>query len=752
MKKIFIAFLVCILFLCGNCNAASNATGVTADHVSTLLPHANIPVQQKIILDKALGAGFMSQEQLDSAFMWLWSNTTIPPQYAQYTGCNHMFAVGTCQTVAKCTICGLIGGYGDHNYSIECSFAHCTSAICSYCGDHKTECGGDHVYSTCSHCKAVYCTKCTTHTCSCNTDMSCNDPHCKGIKWCSYCGTHTCVGCDTKGVCKVPHCGLTMCSVCEKHTCIGGHKYKWVTNNSTVEKQTHTYKCSISGCTATNGSHAASWGIANSNHTSTCKSCSLTYTHKPVWSSGQKNATEPHQCVWSGGCVVTHTPTWGNYYKVNGGADGDNDGGPHTRKCSTCGVLEIYHNYTTEPWTWLDTTKHRRTCKTCGLKQAVNHSFSKYESKDENATNSQLYKHWMLCAVCDSTHKEVDELHIDNGHGICTKCGQVLWRITTTEGKDITTATLNEESSKKAFREAKREERIKILEVVDDNGSPKTQYIKTITGPETLVADSNNEIIITKNGTYEFETGRGGIASFVIDNISRDILIEAILTPATSTTETVTITVRTKGEEKFNKKIYIKEGKTSISDAELNGGSNPYVKEKSNISKNGIYYFTARDTAGNVREFEVVVDNIIKGQATVAISNDVFINGYVFTDILVNPDKNWEINTSDDFSQIVNAKVYKAGSITGSTLNINNIKLIKVLDAQRNEIEKQGALYGGAPGTYYIQVAVGGNVFSQIGTYIVDLEKVNLPSESNIMVLQGKNRIIVEVQDLKDLT
>lgn len=650
-----------------------------------------------------------------------------------------------------CADCG--ARYGSCSYTGRCSAAHCGASVCSGCGAHKGSCGGGHTYTNCSHCGIQYCTKCTSHPCPCNSSGRCSDRHCSGMTWCTICGSHSHRGCNSNARCSKVHCGKSMCSVCGAHYCTGGHKFVWVTDNTSSETQTHTYKCSVSGCTATNGSHTATWAGADATHKSKCKSCNLTYTHAATWSTAQRNATEPHPCAWWGGCAATHTATWGSYYKVNGGKDADNDGGPHTRECSTCGITEKYHSYSTESWNWYDTENHIRACKTCGLRQTLAHNFTEFGKKDIDATtHKELYKHWKLCPTCDVEHKEVDELHVDNGNGICAKCGQILWKILSMDasgnGEDITEATLDEENATEAFRKAKREEVIKIIEVVDNNGNPKIQYIKEITGTETIEANSNNELTITKNGEYKFETAAGGTGKFVIDNISREILVDKILNPVTSTPEDVVITVRTnKSEEKFNKDIYIKEGRTQISNAELSNGDNPYKIEKT-VDKNGTYYFTAKDTAGNVREIAVVVDNIIRGQASVAISNDVFINGYVFTEILVNPNKEW--NLTGNTGNIVTAKAYKVGDTEGKELADKNVKIVKVMDMQRENVNMQGNYY--LPGMYYVQVAVGGDVFSEKGTYVVDLESMYLPSKSGKVELDGMNRIIVEVQDLKDLT
>ena len=174
-------------------------------------------------------------------------------------------------------------------------------------------------------------------------------------------------------------------------------------------------------------------------------------------------------------------------------------------------------------------------------------------------------------------------------------------------------------------------------------------------------------------------------------------------------------------------------------------GSNPTILTKE-VTENGTYTFIARDTAGNTENIQIVIDNIIKGRATVAVSNDVFIKGYAFTEILINPNESWTIQNKNNLIDIINAQVYKIGSLSEKTLNSSNIRLVKVMDMQRRDITSAGPTYPG--GEYYLQIAIGGNIFDQKGTYIINLNNVEFSGKT----LNGQNRIIVEVQDLKDLT
>lgn len=693
-------------------------------------------------------------------------------------GESHNYTGGNCSVASTCSRCGVVGSINSniHSFGSTCTVVHCGGSVCSYCGTHQGTCTGGHNSNYCSHCGETYCNRGScSHYCPHNSSGSCSDVHCQGITWCTLCartnphshGPH--VYTET---CPKAHCKDAICKYCKEHqtTCGGDHELKWE-KDTEDEIQTHTLECSRQNCDYVDvtETHTSEWKSGDVNHTSSCKWCDIVFEHKPVWDTKQQTATALHPCVWGEGCLGTHEPKWGEYYKTGSNSVRDDNNSEHTRNCGyigdkgdKCQVTEVNHNTSEAPtwgeWYWGDLDYCERDCQVvgCDLHYILPHEFKEFAQKDINDNNEELYKHWKICTRCDSNQKLVDEVHEDDGYGRCWKCKQVLWKILIEDDngawkEDITDETLDELSAKEAFRIAKQQEVIKIVEVVeDDNGMSKTQYIQTISGPETLFADGEGRIEIKQNGTYTFTTGRGGTASFVIDNISTEVLIDTILTPEVSTTGQVKITVRSNiSEASFNKKIYIKEGTSDINIAEVETkGANP-ISIELNVTKNGTYYFRAEDTVGNERDIVVVVDNIINGQATVAISNDVFINGYIFTDVLVNPNGKWNLTKSA--ADKITAKVYKVGSTSGEELGNNNIKTIGVMDMQLNEVSKQGDYY--LPGAYYIKLALGGNIFKEKGTYIIDLESVKLPSENNTTIsLPGKNRVIVEVQDLRDLT
>ena len=684
------------------------------------------------------------------------------------TPLGHIGGTATCNTLAKCIRCGTsYGSYASHSYTSTCSKIHCKKPICCWCGVHKDTCGGGHnTNGYCNHCLTSYCTLCMPggHTCTHNSSGKCTNVHCVGMTWCTNCervnginSVHTHRTCSyfssSFTTCALKHCTAKICPKCGEHQspCGGDHVYAWQGNQAKSNpSEIHQKKCTVAGCNAIEQSHTPIWGVANSSHTATCTQCSYyTYTHTADYTD--KN--NPHKCVGNNGkCEATHAPAWSTYYKIT-----ENE---HTRKCTfeNCVVIDTPHQFvdnSDNPWNWDTADVHIKTCQHagCGLTTTQSHSFKTgnagYDVKAQDASYSELYKHWLVCKTCDSTvpaglkpHGNVDEEHTDDGTGKCSKCGQILWKMVKIEGnaeEDITDYVLGKNANKLP---ARNQQKIKIIEVKTGNA----QYVQSIfdENSNTILAD-NGVITITKNGTYGFYTCRGGVAYFSIDHISDGVIIDRIIDPVTSTKDKVTITLRSSESEKeFNKKIYIKEG-NSISDLELDNGSNPFSLSE-DVYKNGIYTFIAKDTAGNEQTIEIVIDNIVKGQATVAVSNDVFINGYAFTEILINPSENWEIN-KENIVSVIKASVCKTGSTTPTALNdTKNIRLVKVMDRQRNDITSLGPTY--APGEYYLQIAIGGNIFNQKATYIVDLESVEL----NLKTLDGQNRIIVEVQDLKDLT
>jgi len=685
------------------------------------------------------------------------------------TGCGIIHC-----TASICKRCGEHNCNGGHKFTSDCQETHCDGKICSVegCGVHEGICGGGCVTVQCEHCKITeYCTICKNHTpyvdCPCGTADPCSNLHCieAGIdlRKCNWCELHTCVGCNDDNTCNLPHCGKSMCSVCGKHECTGGHKYtKWEAD-STDETQIHSKICEIDNCGVVGETHTSKWGVADTNHTSICTlGCELTYTHDPIWVANSEDSTDSlHADICAkiiGGtrCTATrtHTPTWGPYYKVGyesttNRGDDNSSGANHTRRCTTCNLEETEHNYTNESWNWIDNSEHRRTCSVCSLRQKENHTFNAFDAKVELADYSHLLKHWSICEKCDKNHehKSKDDIHVDNNKdGTCDLCSQELWAVIK-DGSDITEEIINEER-----RRATNEEKLKIIEGSYDGTTAVVRNVNSVKDKNgnTIVSDSNGIVKITENGEYKFTLASGAVVTIVIDNISKEILVDIFKTPETATTGTVTILVRTSLlEQQFDKEIYIKEGQGRVTDAELASVTTQPFEIKIPAPTNGTYYFSARDTAGNERIIEVIVNNIVNGQATVAISNDVFVGGYVFTEILVNPSKNW--NLYDNISSSIQTSVTRVGDSNEDGIDIgeSGIKKISVMDLRRKPVTiSNGQNY--APGVYYIKLAIGGSdVFKEKGTHVVDLKSVTFKDGTTV---NGINRIIVEVQELNDLT
>ena len=696
---------------------------------------------------------------------------TIPGSELNHDPQNGCGAIHCTSTM--CRRCGLHNCNGGHKLNDICSATHCTEKVCSVegCSYHEGDCGGICRIIKCVHCEIVgYCKICKTHTpyvdCPCGTAAPCSNSHCIAagidLRRCDWCDLHTCVGCNESATCNLPHCGKKMCSVCKKHECIGGHQYtKWITN-STAETQTHSKICEINNCGVVGETHTSKWGVADTNHTSICTlGCGLTYTHDPIWVSNSEDSTDSlHADICAkiiGGtrCTATrtHTPTWGQYYKVgyestSSRGDDNSSVNNHTRRCTTCSLQETEHNYTDEAWTWIDNSEHRRTCR-CGLRQKENHTFSAFDTKNESSDYSHIVKHWSICEKCDKNHqhKSKDDIHVDNNKdGVCDLCKQVIWAIIKDE-VDITEKVIDEDR-----RRATNSEKIKIIEGSYDGTTAVVRNVNSVKDKNgnTIVSDSNGIVTITENGEYKFSLASGATVTIVIDNISKEILVDIFKTPETATTGQVKILVRTSNsEQEFDKKIFIKEGQGRVTDAELAGVTTQPFEATKTVSSNGTYYFSARDTAGNEKIIKVIVNNIVNGQATVAISNDVFVGGYVFTEILVNPSKNW--NLYDNISSSIQTSVTRVGDSNEDGIDIgeSGIKKISVMDLRRKPVTiGNGQNY--APGVYYIKLAIGGSdVFKEKGTHVVDLKSVTFKDGTTV---NGINRIIVEVQELNDLT
>lgn len=726
---------------------------------------------------------------------------------------NTQFGCGEIHCTSEvCIRCGEHECNGGHKPA-TCGMSHCSEVVCSVpgCTYHENECGGNCILVTCSHCKKEYCSRNDSYcekgkyenhiakeTCLCDTKGVCTDEHCTAAGmakgWCTLCygDKHPHAPCNDDATCELGHCGKKMCSICKEHICGGDHDFsKWEITGS-GEIQTHTKVCSVEGCNEIGGTHEANWGVADETHTSHCGgSCGITYTHTPQWKSTANDSSDiSHQDKCTkviGGieckAIKTHEPNWGDYYKKGyeterNGGDGNNSENVHTRRCkysygdSVCGLEETVHEYTNDE-TWIasssDEDEHIRECRVCKLTQVEEHSFNKKVPKSWNSEYEHLIKHYKICDKCSKA--DAEEIHSDeNRNGECDECNQKLWAIEC-NGQDITNEIING-----SFRNFTVEEAISIKEGSYDETEAKVRdVLNVIYENETpVVADDNKKIMIKQNGKYEFTLASGATVTFSINNICNDILIDTFKSIETATTEPVRITVRLNSYEQElvkagYKKIYIREAEDeedNISDSDFEKETNdidkmlePIIKD---VSVNGIYYFSARDNImGKTKTIAVVVNNIVNGHATVAVSEDVFVGGYVYTEILINSSEAWSLddplNPIHEAIDVRFTKVKVDGDETEDQITVeqerikeNGILKMKVMDLRRNNaVLNENKKY--VPGIYYIQIGIGGSdVFSEKGTYIIDLKSVTLDGEEK--ALEGKNRLLVEVQELNDLT
>ena len=658
--------------------------------------------------------------------------------------CSH----GKCRNCCSCWNDSGSGGSGSGSGSSghicsflnKCSKTHCDKYICTYCGVHKNNatCGGDcNSNGYCSHCRVWYCSICNRHKCTHNRNGYCSKPHCTSRVYCSKCG-HVCNGDHKYGtlICPEVHCGDFICTVagCNQHksvACGGGH-----TNGEwTEENGVHNRYCGRTdlGCTTIVDTHSAIWGTPDKTHTSTCmRGCGLTYTHVPKWGEYFKNGSmHTRNCtvtVGDAACQATdtHTPSWSGYVKSDNG--GEESGASHLRRCTVngCKLTDGEHTWSNDvKWRKVDEEKHKRECPTCGLTQILNHDFV-----ERITIADDIEKHYKVCALCvdeeDNKYKayenHVDEETNGRGNGICDLCNKELWRVT----KSIEVPT--------------NENVIVEVEMFSD-------YDDKIKLPKKMTDEYGNEFFeesgkysIEKNGQYTFTfecPDRDVVVD--IDNISKNIYGRVLVTPDTATTGRVTLKLVT-STEGIDKTIDVKfeNEEWQIDTLEL----------EREVSSNGVYTFYAKDSLGNTEVFSVNVSNIVSGFGSVTTTFDVFQNGYVFTDILVNVNQAWILD--DALVNCLEGSIYKY-KVDGSGLKTAvGFNKVQIVDSLGNKVTDEVL----NSGSYYLRVAIGGtNVFSDVGTYMIEIKDVTIKNGENTLVtLSGKNRIEVVVQSLNDLT
>lgn len=657
-----------------------------------------------------------------------------------YIGTNVVSAKnGICSKCRKCYIhctctptCSFVN---------TCSKKHCNIKVCSDCGKHKNDatCGGDcNTEGYCSHCSTRYCSICDDHTCTHNSRGYCSKPHCTSRYYCTKCG-HSCDG-DHKftKACGEVHCSDNVCSIsgCNVHqtgVCGGGH-----TNGEWKEVNgTHIRYCGRTDlrCSEKITEHSPVWGTPNSNHISTCMmGCELTSSHTPSWGeyfyNGEKHTRKCTVVIGGANCQATdsHEPVWSEYVKSDDG--GIESGAGHLKRCtvSECNLIGYEHKWTDDvKWISVDEKTHKRVCPTCNLTQVLEHNFI-----ERVAINGDIEKHYKVCDLCfdgnDSDNKyKTYETHVDaesngRGNGICDLCNKELWKVT------------------KSIEEPTNKDVVVTVTMFSD-------YEDKIKKPSKMIDEYGNEFInsdgdytIEKNGQYTFvfeSPDRDVIVD--VDNISKNVYGKVFVTPDTATTDNVILQLIT-SKEGIDKTIDVK-----FEDEAWHKDTLTLEKE---VSNNGKYWFYAKDSLGNFETFIVSVDNIVSGFGSVTTTFDVFQNGYVFTDILVNVNQAWVLD--DVLVNCLSGSIYKY-KVDGDGVNVPvTFNKVQIMDSLGNKINDKVL----ESGSYYLRVAIGGvDVFKDVGTYMIEIKDVTIKKgEETLITLSGKNRIEVVVQSLNDLT
>lgn len=665
-----------------------------------------------------------------------------------YIKINEEHIGGTHKNGGRCTAvlrlgysdtCGVV--YQNHNTYVECSQKHCFEKVCSYpdCGVHKgvdTCNGGCDQLGECTHCSILYCSKCNDHICTHNIEGYCFKPHCSLRTYCSMCG-HVCDG-EHKFTTNCPkvHCNKLICYIngCNEHEdglCGGGHTEGiWFTSGNE-----HRRYCGVSGCNVelSYSTHIPRWDAPNINHTSKCTSCTLTYTHTASWGeyfiNGDIHSRLCTIMIGGSACAAidSHSPQWSEYRKFDAG--GEPSGASHLKRCLTpnCKITGFEHLWTDEAiWIAISETEHQRKCPTCNLTQTLDHNFV-----DRVAIDGNIEKHYKICMLCiDNNSREKYKLleqHMDTevegrGNGVCDLCNKSLWRTY----QSITIPT-KEDVKLKVEIFSDNEDRIKLpIKMVDEFGNEFT--------------NASGEYIVSKNGDYTFvfeAPDRDVIVT--VDNISKRIYGMVQILPDTATVGAVKLQLIT-SKEGIDKTIDVR-----FEDEVWHLDTLTLEEE---VLVNGVYNFYARDNLGNSEVFKVNVNNIVSGFGTVTNTYDVFKNGYIYTDILVNVTSEW-VPSGDALMNCLNTAIYKTKVDSNTAPSLVKANKIQIVDEYGNVITSSRL----TKGHYYLRVAIGGKDLSEEGTYMIEVIDVNVGnSDGKVVQFSGKNRIEVVVRSLNDLT
>lgn len=594
-----------------------------------------------------------------------------------------------------------------------------------------------------------------------------------GTRWTESCKGDPCAYCggsnkpkhyhNKKQHCSATHCSHTWCSCGsgKNHNCGGGCNFStW-----TVSEDKHVQYCTR-GCGRTKNSHSPNWSEWSTNHTIKCNNCELSGSHTPTWggyetlSSGEHGQKCTNKTVTINNVTVNtkkscvaitnkHNANFSNYYKSEN--KGESDGSAaHVSNCQVSGcTISGSHPPIWGDWISIGDKEHRRNCKekNCGLTQTLTHRYT-YTPIEGNYNY-----HLVGCEDCDYS--------IGNGNSLA-------------EHKDVSPVDGTCDQCKMRLA--------KIVYEPDKTELTNSDVKVTITlykGDEEIVRThiyTENNINDLEEERYEFDYSDEGINWQYrpqIDNINKTVSGRIQYTPSTKTSDSVKITFLPDYEEdtygnyakeEYNgrsKQIYgriLIDGE-AISDWKLAETEDRKPTIDYTFTKNGVYEIELKDTVGNgdttkgkesVR-IPIVIDWIVSGQATTATTSDVLANGTVFTDILINTDKEWEITNAQEQIKV---KIYRVteNAIIEETEKEGKVKVSKLEIKNFNEEKIVEEPIG--RGLYYIKTGIGGpGVFTleegkEKTRYILEIEYVNASGTA----ILGGNRIEVTVNKLNNLT
>ncbi|MBP3284536.1 MAG: hypothetical protein J6M02_03445 [Clostridia bacterium] len=584
--------------------------------------------------------------------------------------------------------------------------------------------------------------------------------------------------------CSATHCNHSWCSCGSgaSHSCGGGCTWgSWQLYNGTQHAQLCTR-----GCGRTNGLHNAAWKSWSSNHTIECNKCTLVGSHTANWATNysinsstgnhEQKCTNKYITTLAGksvninsqkSCTATrdvHSPEFtAPYYKMNAAGE-SNGSAQHRRDCqhSGCNLSET-HNPTWGEWTSISDDQHRRSCiygSGCDLTQTLQHN------KVYTPIEGDIHNHIVTCDSGDTDHPcpyyAIKE-HVDSNprDGKCDLCkdGNDNFKLYQIEYDPEPTELTNKD--------------VTVTVTMYDVGN-KTDITKS----HIYTKNNLNEL---EEERYEFvfdgiDTSRDQIRP-IVDHINKSVSGRIKYEPNKPTSEPVTITFLPDYEEETygdyqraeygnrSKQIYgriLIDGEP-IPDWQLAETASRVPTITHTFTENGSCEIELYDTVGNGNrdseegkqsvKIPVMVDWIVSGQATVATTSNVLENGTVFTDLLINADKEWNIT---DAQQQIAVKIYQItaeGNIV-ATEKSARISKLEVKDYTENRITETPI----GRGLYYIKVGIGGpGIFTsdpeqESTRYIVEISTITPNQGEPGLTILGKNRIEVTVNKLNDLT